>query len=176
MICSNKAAKHQKMIKFRYATNDDVNALGQLAEKAWLATYPGIISAAQISYMLSKMYNPATIDTQIAEGSIKWLIGEDNHGWLGYASFGPHPSDKEAFRLHKLYLDPVFKGQGYGKAFLDEVISRLPESIQKLELNVNKLNPALTFYKKMNFTVLREEVLDIGEGHIMDDFVLVLAV
>jgi ribosomal protein S18 acetylase RimI-like enzyme len=164
------------MIKFRHATNEDVSALGQLAEKAWLATYPGIISAAQINYMLSKMYNPATIDKQITEGTIKWLIGEDNNRWVGYASFGPHPSDKEAYRLHKLYLDPELKGKGYGKAFLDEVVSRLPEGIQKLELNVNKLNPALAFYKKMNFTVLREEVIDIGEGHLMDDFVLVLAV
>jgi hypothetical protein len=46
----------------------------------------------------------------------------------------------------------------------------------ELELNVNKYNKAKDFYYSQGFTLRREEVLDIGEGFIMDDFVLVVKI
>ena len=42
-----------------------------------------------------------------------------------------------------------------------------------VELNVNKYNPAKDFYRRHGFTVERDEVIDIGEGYVMDDHVMV---
>ncbi|TXI77628.1 MAG: hypothetical protein E6Q44_13280 [Flavobacteriales bacterium] len=42
-----------------------------------------------------------------------------------------------------------------------------------VELNVNKRNPAKAFYERHGFVVERDEVLDIGQGHVMDDHVMV---
>jgi ribosomal protein S18 acetylase RimI-like enzyme len=44
-----------------------------------------------------------------------------------------------------------------------------------LELNVNKYNPALGFYKKLGFSVISEEVIEIGEGYVMDDYIMELS-
>ena len=42
----------------------------------------------------------------------------------------------------------------------------------ELELNVNKYNSAIAFYKKKNFRIIKEELIDIGEGYVMDDYVM----
>jgi hypothetical protein len=41
-----------------------------------------------------------------------------------------------------------------------------------IELNVNKHNSAVDFYLKMGFAKQREMVLDIGQGYVMDDYVM----
>jgi ribosomal protein S18 acetylase RimI-like enzyme len=41
-----------------------------------------------------------------------------------------------------------------------------------LELNVNKYNPTLGFYKKIGFSIISEEVIDIGNGYVMDDYIM----
>lgn len=169
----------------RPATVSDLRILAELARTAWLTTYPGIISEGQIHYMLGKMYAPATIAKELEGGQITWLIGQRGdadstvqdqelalqHYW-GYAAFGPHPAETQVARLHKLYLNPAYKGMGLGKRLLQEVIQYLPDHYQFLELNVNKKNPAYHFYLSQGFTIRREEVLDIGQGYVMDDYVL----
>jgi GNAT superfamily N-acetyltransferase len=162
------------MLLFHFAETADVVRLGDLARKAWFSAYSSIVSNEQIEYMLFEMYNPDLITKQILEGEIRWLVGTEDLTWIGFASFGPHPKNQGVYRLHKLYLDPDFKGQGLGKSLLEDVIKQVPKEIKQLELNVNKQNPALAFYKKMGFTILREEVLDIGKGFVMDDYVMVL--
>lgn len=170
------------MPTFRPATTSDLDILFALAKLSWQATYPGIISQEQIDYMLERMYGAETIRTELETGKSDWLIGllaeqELQAGLelaelLGYASYGPHPVDADVYRLHKLYLNPGYKGQGYGKLLLAEVVSRLPANCQYLELNVNKKNPAVAFYEKSGFMVYRQEVLDIGQGFVMDDYVM----
>ena len=44
-----------------------------------------------------------------------------------------------------------------------------------LELNVNKSNPATIFYAKKGFKVFKEEILEIENGYVMDDYVMVKA-
>lgn len=173
-------------IEYRLATLSDVATIFQLAERAWQATYPSIITQEQINYMLHWMYGAEVITAQLTEGSISWLllVSSDagfpgnyfqtpaGESLLGFASFGPHAADVGVQRLHKLYLDPSLKGLGLGQLLLQEVVRRLPASTSALELNVNKRNPATGFYLRLGFEVYREEVLEIGEGFIMDDYVM----
>ena len=44
-----------------------------------------------------------------------------------------------------------------------------------IELNVNRHNPASGFYERHGFRVVRDEVIDIGQGYVMDDHVMELA-
>jgi ribosomal protein S18 acetylase RimI-like enzyme len=41
-----------------------------------------------------------------------------------------------------------------------------------LFLNVNKYNSAIQFYHKIGFEIAKEEVIDIGNGFVMDDYVM----
>lgn len=169
------------MHHYRLAQPEDIPAIYTLAREAWYHTYPGIVSIEQIEFMLQWMYGPDTIRQQLAEGRISWLLLEEVDGdtapaLLGFASYGPHDTEPSVQRLHKLYLNPALKGSGLGRALLQEVVSRMPADARFLELNVNKRNPAYGFYQRMGMVVHREEVLDIGHGFVMDDYVMRLAI
>ena len=41
-----------------------------------------------------------------------------------------------------------------------------------MELNVNRFNPAKRFYERHGFQVVRDEVIAIGNGYVMDDHVM----
>ena len=43
-------------------------------------------------------------------------------------------------------------------------------------LNVNKYNKARFFYEKLGFTIVKDEVIEIGNGYVMDDFVMEVAI
>jgi ribosomal protein S18 acetylase RimI-like enzyme len=50
----------------------------------------------------------------------------------------------------------------------------LKAGVEQIELNVNKHNSAVQFYEKKGFIRAKEMVLDIGNGYVMDDFVMQL--
>ena len=45
-------------------------------------------------------------------------------------------------------------------------------SDKRIILNVNKENPARKMYESQGFKVFKEEVFDIGNGYVMDDFLM----
>ena len=46
------------------------------------------------------------------------------------------------------------------------------EGATKLQLQVNRDNKAKYFYEKLGFEVVRTQVFDIGQGYVMDDYVM----
>ena len=79
-------------------------------------------------------------------------------------------------KIHKLYLLPVVQGRGIGRALIDTVRA-IAESHghDTLTLNVNKYNEAVHFYEAYGFRISGTEVIDIGGGYVMDDFVMNLS-
>jgi len=155
----------------RTATVDDVGLIQNIAARVWPQTYSTIISDEQIQYMLDMMYSTASLCEQMTEKNCEFVIVSGTERSFGFASFSA--LNNETFRLHKLYVDVATQGQGLGKMLLRDVERRCVErGGAMLELNVNKYNKAKTFYEKNGFDIFREEVLDIGNGFVMDDFVM----
>ena len=156
------------------ASEADIPVIKMLAEKTWPDAYAGIISPAQIRYMLDLIYSEAALKTQMRSGH-RLIFALDEDVPVGFASFSKKSSEElKTFRLHKLYVLPTLHGKGIGVFLLNHIIEESQTAgAKQLELNVNKHNPAKLFYDRKGFTVLREEVLDIGEGYVMDDFVMV---
>ena len=72
------------------------------------------------------------------------------------------------------FLQMFASGSGIGKILIQQAENEArKQGNKKLHLNVNKKNKAVGFYQKLGFTVDYEEVLDIGNGYVMDDFVMV---
>ena len=151
----------------RKATLEDIPLIQEIAEEAWRPTYGHILSEQQTQYMIPMMYASDVLQNQIEIFLILEMAGEG----IGYCAF-EQTSETEA-KLNKLYLRPSVKQKGAG-SFIIEQISNQARSmgITSIYLNVNKHNSAVDFYLKKGFIKDSEIVLDIGNGYVMDDYVM----
>lgn len=155
------------------ATEKDIPLIQELAEKSWRANYPGILSAKQIDFMLDLMYSEKEIKSQFENPNYHYyfILNEENDrvGIMGFEnSYEPKTT-----KLHRIYLLKETKGKGLGKfalQFLKKEVEKLGDN--RIILNVNKENPALEFYKSQAYKVYREGIFEIGNGFVMDDYLL----
>ncbi len=160
------------MVTIRQAIVSDAPIIQNLAETIWWPTYSSILKPDQIRYMLDHIYDLNTITKQITTGSQCYLVMEENSTPVGFASYSKRSEDPSVHKLHKLYCLPARQGQGNGRQLLAAVEKRtLEEGNKLLDLNVNKFNPARSFYEKMGFSVIYEEDIPIGP-YWMNDFVM----
>ena len=157
----------------RPATAADLPAIGSIAHAAWPMAYAGILSPAQLEYMLERMYSRSALLEQSTTLGHRFLLAESDGMSIGFAGYA-HQHKPGRTRLHKLYVLPRVKGSGVGHALLEAALQAAHAAGDMfVELNVNKYNPAKDFYRRHGFTVERDEVIDIGEGYVMDDHVMV---
>lgn len=156
----------------RPAALEDLPTVQGIARATWPVCYAGIISPAQITYMLDLMYGTPALEAQFGPKGHRFLLAEQRGHAIGFAGFEHHHAPGRS-RLHKLYVLPEVRGTGAGHALLEAVLqaARLAGD-DHMELNVNKHNPAKDFYLRHGFTIERDEVLDIGGGFVMDDHVM----
>lgn len=155
------------------ATEEHLPALAELAGVIWRQHYPGIISHAQIEYMLAKMYSLETLRAEIRVKGIQFVRLLVDGRFVGFGSFGPTAA-AGVTKLHKCYLLPEVHGQGYGSRLLqycEGEVRRL--GARRLILAVNKHNTkAVAAYQRNGFTVAESVITDFGEGFVMDDYIM----
>ena len=157
----------------RTATATDFAAIRAVVHEVWPIAYREMITPDQISYMLEWMYSDESLHKQMKEEGCIFLVYEEGNIIRGFASFSE--IENTLFKLHKLYVFTAMQGKGIGKALLNEVKKcSAALGAKAIELQVNKKNVAQHFYTKQGFTLDRELVLDIGEGFVMDDYVMKL--
>ncbi|MDY0905090.1 GNAT family N-acetyltransferase [Pedobacter sp. CFBP9032] len=160
------------MITLRKAKEQDIAVIRDIAAATWPSTYLDLIGQEQIDYMLEKMYNKGELLHQFLGGHI-FLIAEDNENQYGFAGYSIIDLEEKVYKLHKLYVLPSAHGKGVGKLLINEVFNQVKEAgASALQLNVNKHNNAKDFYLKGGFEIKESVQLDIGEGYIMDDYVM----
>lgn len=157
-------------IRIRIAGEADLQVIREIAMRVWPGTYGAILPEGQIDYMLEMMYSIPSLKQQLDEGN-QFILAEDGDKIYGFAGFSETEPGK--LKLHKLYILPESQGKGIGKILMDYV-KQYGRSIgaRLLYLNVNKYNSAFNFYLRSGFRVLSEEVIDIGNGYVMDDYVM----
>ena len=155
------------------ATEADLPALAELAGVIWRQHYPGIISHAQIDYMLGKMYSLETLREEIRSRGIRFyrLLVDGRFG--GFASIGPADA-AGVIKLQKCYLLPELHGCGHGSRLLQHCEAEARWlGARRLILAVNKHNTkAIAAYRRNGFTVAEPVVTDFGNGFVMDDFIM----
>lgn len=162
------------MITIQPADTSHIPVIQQIAQTTWPITFGAILSKEQLAYMMEMMYSSSSLSRQMSVQKHLFLLASNTHKNLGFAAFELAYHGGEKTKIHKLYLLPEAQGQGLGSTFLQQISEKaLQNGQQAITLNVNKYNePAIKFYKKMGFRITREEVIPIGEGYIMDDYVL----
>lgn len=152
----------------------DIAEVAALARVVWQATYPGIISQAQIDHMLADRYGRARVARELATPGIWWDVARVDGVLAGFASSLTTLRHGE-MKLDKLYVDPARQRQGIGGALIEHVARRAKGELgcATLILAVNKQNArAITAYRKHGFAVREAVRVDIGNGFVMDDFIM----
>ena len=166
------------MSQIREAKEADLGIINRLAHATWPDAYGKIISPGQLNYMLELIYSEAALTNQIKNLRHKFIIIYDKSDPVGFASFSlKNATDLTLYRLHKLYVLPNQQGKGTGGCLTTYIVDEIKKTgASVLELNVNRHNSAVSFYKKKGFVVVREEDIDIGNGYFMNDYVMQLRI
>jgi len=160
------------MIILRRAKEQDIESIQDLAHRTWYVTYGDYLSVEQIEYMLDKMYNKGELLSQFEAGYI-FLMAEEDGTDLGFAGFSILDSATKTYKLHKLYVLPETHGRGVGKLLMNEVLNLVKRADGAfLQLSVNRNNKAMEFYKKAGFIIKETIDLDIGNGFLMNDYIM----
>jgi GNAT superfamily N-acetyltransferase len=148
--------------------------IAELAGAIWRACYPGIITQAQIDYMLARMYSLDVLREEIHSRGIRYDLLIVDGKPAGFASYGL-AVEPGAIKLHKLYLLLELQGRGLGSLLLQHVERevRAGAGCRRLILSVNKRNTkAIAAYKRNGFDIAESVVTDIGGGFVMDDYMM----
>lgn len=155
------------------AEENHLPVLLELAGVMWRQHYPGIISHAQIDYMLGKMYALETLREEMRSLGIRFYRLVVDGRMAGFASIGPVET-LEVWKLHKLYLLPELHGRGLGSRLLQHCEAEARRlGARRLVLAVNKRNlRPIAAYQRNGFVVVESVVTDVGAGFVMDDFIM----
>jgi GNAT superfamily N-acetyltransferase len=155
------------------AREEHLPALAELAGVIWRQHYPGIISPAQIDYMLAKMYSLAKLREEICSQGVRFQRLLVDRRFVGFASYGP-TAQPGVMKLHKCYLLPDMHGRGFGSRLLQHCEREVRKlGARRLILAVNKHNlKAVAAYQRNGFGIAESVLTDFGAGFVMDDYIL----
>ena len=147
-----------------------VYSLVPVAEEIWREHYVPIIGKKQVEYMLNKFLSAEALVEQINSGYEYFLLSYD-YTFAGFA--GIKEEDGKLF-LSKLYVDKEFRGKGIASYMFQKFVEICKmRELNKIWLTCNRHNTnSYEVYKHLGFVTVREEATDIGEGFVMDDFIM----
>jgi ribosomal protein S18 acetylase RimI-like enzyme len=164
------------MTNIRLIDASEVEEVTKLAHLIWPDTFRDILKPEQLQFMLEWMYNPKTLSSQIESGHQFFLL-ENKHNYIGYMGVEVAHSSSNLLKIHKLYLLPSQQGRGYGKLLIEHAISLAKSNGNSaITLNVNRFNKSVKFYQALGFQITKEEDIDIGQGYLMEDYVMELPI
>lgn len=162
-----------KLVK---SNSEHIPVIIDLIKKIWPIAYGEILSKAQLDYMIDKFYNETALYELMQKGHIFYLAQDDMEKYVGFLSYEINCEPNKT-KIHKIYVLPETQGTGLGRQFFELVKEKAIENNQKvIFLNVNKYNNAIHFYTKLGFRKVKDEVIDIGNGYVMDDYVMEVAI
>ena len=150
------------MITVRKATSEDVGVLQKLASELVPSSFKGVLTTAQIDFMLDKLYSQQALSDAIGAGT-DYFIATYNGSVIQQ---GPN-----LFLMQKIYVNEHFIGKGIGTALFTKVKEYVRSKILPctIELIINAHNPGLDFYKNKGMQKVRDTGLDMGDFFINEE-------
>lgn len=157
------------MVEFIEVKN--ITKLANLASEIWHEYWVEILTPEQIDYMVENFQSEKSISNQIKnENYIYFFINVDNEnaGYIGLSKKQDH------MFLSKLYIKKEFRHKGLGTKAFDFIKNFAKENnYTNIILTVNKYNTnTINAYKKWQFKEIDSVVTDIGNGFVMDDYIM----
>ena len=153
-------------------TSKEIQSVADLAHKIWNQHYVPIIGQEQVDYMLDKFQDAEAIAQQIKNGYEYFIIYHEKCP-SGYLALVPDTHEKK-MKISKIYVDSQFRGLSLGSQLLDFAIEvSRKRKFNCVWLTVNKNNSkSIAWYQKRGFSIKEKIEIDIGNGFIMDDYLM----
>ena len=160
-------------IEIRSARREELAIVQRLAHVIWHAHYPGIITGAQIDYMLARGYTNEALAQFLGAHDRGLELALADGEPAGFAAWYRIGDSMEA-KLDKLYVLQARQRIGLGGKLISRVVERARAAgAATLILNVNKNNAqAIHAYERHGFAIREAVVVDIGNGFVMDDYLM----
>ena len=152
-------------------TNNEIEDVAILANEIWHQHFIPIIGEAQVEYMVEKFQSYPAISKQIKEDGYEYFRIYLDDIFAGYT--GVHAEDDSLF-LSKLYIKKDCRGHKLATHTFNYLIDICKtRGLKKIWLTCNKYNAdTLAVYDHLGFKITDEQVADIGNGFVMDDYIL----
>lgn len=160
------------MIQILPASTADFSEIQSIAHRTWPVAYGEILLAAQLDYMLKRFYTAEALMENCASGQL-FLLAKHNGQTAGFAAYELNYNRLKNAHLHKIYVLPEMHGMHIGLNLLEEIV-KLAKSAdqQSVSLNVNRFNKAIGFYEKIGFSIHESIDIEIGNGYLMEDYIM----
>lgn len=157
------------MICFNEAKN--ISELALLASEIWHEYWVCILSNEQIDYMIEKFQSKNAINNQIKNENYVYfyiMFDDEKAGYIGLSK------KTDYLFLSKLYIKKDFRHKGIGTNSFEFIKDfAIKNNYSKILLTVNKYNKnTIAAYNKWNFKTVDSVVTDIGNGFVMDDYIM----
>ncbi|MBE1444438.1 GNAT family N-acetyltransferase [Paenibacillus sp. OAS669] len=152
-------------------TKEEVTDLARLAAEIWNEYFITIISREQIDYMVQKFQSYPALTDQLKHQGYEYYFMKLNGSNIGY--MGVKQEEGKLF-LSKLYILKEHRGRGFASRAMEFLVELCRKrGLSAIWLTVNRYNDAtIAVYEKKGFKKLRTQVADIGNGFVMDDYIM----
>jgi len=162
-----------KLAFARVNTAEEIDEVAQLATEIWHEYYIAILTVEQIDYMIDKYQSVPAITDQIRhQGYEYYLLRDGGSAAVGYMAV---KQEADKLFLSKFYIRKECRGRGYASqaiVFLEQLCK--DRNLRHIWLTVNRHNKSsIAIYERKGFRIDREQVADIGNGFVMDDYVMI---
>lgn len=151
-------------------TKEKIEQVAKLAHEIWHEHFTAIIGTEQVDYMLEKFLSPKALEQQLKDGYEYFLISYQNQ----LVGFSGIREENNSIFLSKLYLRKECRGKGMSSYVMKKYVERCEEKhLDKIWLTCNRFNKnTLDIYEHFGFQKVRTQAADIGNGFVMDDYIL----
>lgn len=153
---------------------EQIEETALLASVIWHEYFVSILSDGQIDYMVQKFQSAEAVQQQLQEGYQYFQIRLSDGRLAGYFGIRADREPDSKLFLSKLYIKKEFRRKGLARQamdFLYELCEK--QGFGRISLTCNKYNEgSLSCYKKLGFHQTDSIVTEIGNGYVMDDYVM----
>lgn len=152
-------------------SSEEINLISKTAKEIWLEAFTDIATIDQLEYMIEKFQSSDAIKNQIDNENILYFIVYKDEKIAGYTAL---KLCENSLFVSKLYILKPHRSSVITDTLFDFIDNYAKDNNKnKIWLNTNKNNlRAIRAYQKRNFSIIDSKCSDIGNGYVMDDYIL----
>lgn len=151
-------------VNIRPATEDDVEAMRDVAERAWYEAHAPIIGEDATAEFLEQYYDTEALRNVVERSEWITAVADTDEDVVGFTSGGPDDDEAGLVHLNRVYVTPAQWGEGIGGLLLDAFERQAAELGDRISLRVMVENErAVSFYDSAGYD-RQEKIYDENVG------------